>query len=89
MSAAIGIGAPGPLGAHVDGDGVNVAVRSRHATRIELCVFDPSGERELARHALPGRSGDVWHGRLAGAGAGLVYGLRAHGPYAPRERDRF
>ncbi len=89
MSGGLEVGAPGPLGAHVDGDGVNVAVWSRHATRIELCVFDADGTRELARHALPGRSGDVWHGRLPGAGPGLVYGLRAHGPYAPREGHRF
>ena len=82
-------GSAGPLGARIDGDGVNVAVWSRHAERIELCVFDPSGRHELARHTLPGRTGDVHHGRLPGAGAGLVYGLRAHGPYAPRQGHRF
>ncbi len=89
MSGAIEAGAPGPLGAHVDGDGVDVAVWSRHASAIELCVFDATGTHEIARHALPGRTGDVWHGRLRGAGPGLVYGLRAHGPYAPREGHRF
>ncbi len=83
------VGRPGPLGAHWDGSGVNVAVWSRHAERIELCVFDGEGTRELARHALPGRSGEVWHGRLPDAGPGLVYGLRAHGPYAPRDGHRF
>ena len=82
-------GSPGPLGAHVDGDGVNVAVRSRHAQRIELCVFDATGEHERGRFELPGRTGDVFHGRLPGAGAGLVYGLRAHGPYAPLDGHRF
>ncbi|MFM1988149.1 MAG: hypothetical protein RJA99_1106 [Pseudomonadota bacterium] len=82
-------GRPGPLGAHVDGDGVNVAVFSRHATRIELCLFDAAGLHELARAELPARTGDVFHGRLPGAGAGLVYGLRAHGPHAPRAGHRF
>jgi glycogen operon protein len=82
-------GRGGPLGAHWDGSGVEVAVWSRHAERIELCVFDPAGERETARYLLPGRSGDVWHGRLPDAGPGLVYGLRAHGPYAPRQGHRF
>jgi len=82
-------GSAGRLGAHCDGDGVNLAVWSRHAERIELCVFDPSGRRELARHTLPGRTGDIHHGRLPGAGPGLVYGLRAHGPYAPRDGHRF
>jgi len=82
-------GRAGPLGAHWDGDGVNVAVWSRHAERIEVCLFDPDGERETARFELPGRTGDVRHGRLPGAGPGLVYGLRAHGPYAPRDGHRF
>jgi glycogen operon protein len=76
-----------PLGATVDGDGVNVAVFSAHAQRIELCLFD--GEREVARGALPERSGDVFHGRLPGARAGLVYGLRAHGPWRPDRGHRF
>jgi len=82
-------GRPWPLGAHVDGDGVNFAVYSRHATRIELCLFDDQGRCERLRGALPARSGDVWHGRLPRAGAGLVYGLRAHGPWRPEEGHRF
>ena len=82
-------GRPWPLGACVDGDGVNFAVFSEHATRVEVCVFDGDGEREVTRLALGERSGDVWHGRLAGAGAGLVYGLRAHGPWSPEHGQRF
>ncbi len=82
-------GRPWPLGAHVDGDGVNVAVFSAHATGMDLCVFDAQGRQELARWPLPGRSGEVWHGRLPGAGAGLVYGLRAHGPWQPSQGQRF
>jgi glycogen operon protein len=74
---------PWPLGAHWDGAGVNVAVYSAHAQGIELCLFDEAGERELARLPLPGRTGDVWHGWLEGAGPGLVYGLRARGPWRP------
>ena len=69
-------GRPGPFGAQVDGDGVAFAVFSEHAEAVELCLYDSRGERESARLALH-RSGDVWHGRLPGAGAGLVYGLRA------------
>jgi glycogen operon protein len=78
-----------PLGTTVDDDGVNIAVFSQHATRIELCVFDREGRIELQRLPLPGRSGDVFHGRLPGAGAGLVYGLRAHGPWRPDRGHRF
>ncbi len=82
-------GRPAPLGARVDGDGVNFAVFSEHAESIELCLYDDRGERETARLALPARSGDIWHGRLPGAGAGLVYGLRAHGPWRPDDGHRF
>jgi glycogen operon protein len=78
-----------PLGATVTPEGVNFAVFSEHAHKIELCLFDDRGERELARLALPSRSGDVWHGFLPGAGPGTVYGLRAHGPVAPESGHRF
>ena len=82
-------GAPEPLGAHWDGHGVNLSVVSRHAQSIEWCVFDETGERELARLPLPVRDGDIWHGYLEGAGPGLVYGLRVHGPYDPCRGHRF
>lgn len=86
-------GRPWPLGASVDetasGGGVNFAVFSAHAQQMELCLFDASGRIEVARHALPGRSGDIWHGRLPGAAPGLLYGLRAHGPWRPERGHRF
>jgi glycogen debranching enzyme GlgX len=82
-------GRPWPIGATVRDGGVNFAVFSAHAERIELCLFDESGGIELSRAPLPGRSGDVWHGFLPAAGAGLVYGLRAHGAWSPREGLRF
>ncbi|MDE2629282.1 MAG: glycogen debranching protein GlgX [Burkholderiales bacterium] len=88
-STAITSGRPWPMGAHCDADGVNFAVFSANAQAIDLCVFDPSGTREVARHRLPGHTNDVWHGHLAGAGAGLVYGLRAHGPWRPDKGHRF
>jgi isoamylase len=80
-------GLPYPLGATIRDGGVNFAVVSEHATKIELCIFDAEGhERRLP---LPGRAHDVRFGFLPDAGPGLVYGLRAHGPYAPREGHRF
>ena len=82
-------GAPEPLGATPDETGVNFAVFSAHATTIELCLFDAEGSAEVARLALPGRTGDVWHGHVAGIGAGARYGLRAHGPHAPQDGQRF
>jgi glycogen operon protein len=85
-------GRPEPFGALARDGGVNFAVFSDHATRIELCVFDASGARELKRYALhgPGPEHDgVFHGFLEGVGPGLVYGLRAHGPYQPEHAHRF
>jgi isoamylase len=82
-------GQPYPLGATVGPDGVNFAVASEHAQFIELCLFDEGGRAETARHRLPACSDGIWHGFLAGARPGLVYGLRAHGPYAPRAGHRF
>ncbi|MEZ5649910.1 MAG: glycogen debranching protein GlgX [Burkholderiaceae bacterium] len=82
-------GRSAPLGASLTSDGVNFAVFSAHAERIELCVFDDSGQHEIARMPLPSRSGDIWHGHLRGVGPGLVYGLRAHGPHAPEAGHRF
>ena len=85
----LGIGQAWPLGAHRVAGGVNFAVFSEHADAIELCLFDTAGEHEVARLTLPGRSGDIWHGQLAGVGAGLVYALRAHGPWQPEQGHRF
>jgi glycogen operon protein len=78
-----------PLGATWDGLGVNFAVFSAHATKIELCLFDPTGRKELSRFALPECTDEVWHGYLPHAGSGLVYGYRAHGPYEPHNGHRF
>src|SRR3954471_5643465 len=82
-------GRPYPLGAHWDGLGINFAVFSAHAQKIELCLFDAQGRREKARLALPEYTDEIWHGYLPYSGPGLVYGLRAHGPYAPEQGHRF
>ena len=85
----IGRGRCYPLGASVTPRGVNFAVFSAHATSIEVCVFDSTGEHELQRFALPARTGDIWHGELSGASVGLVYALRAAGPWQPEAGHRF
>ena len=82
-------GHPWPLGVHWDGQGVNIAVFSAHAQRVEFCVFDDSGQHEVRRIALPGHTQDIWHGYLPLAQPGLVYGLRAHGPWRPERGHRF
>ncbi|WP_193367804.1 glycogen debranching protein GlgX [Pelagibius marinus] len=82
-------GAPGPLGVTWDGAGANIAVFSENATRIELCLFSDDGQRETERLLLPEKTGPVWHGYLPGMSPGTLYGLRAHGPYAPERGHRF
>ena len=57
-------GAPHPLGATWDGRGTNFALFSANATKVELCLFDANGRREIERIALPERTDDVWHGYL-------------------------
>lgn len=82
-------GASFPLGASFDGDGVNFAVFSANAEKIELCLFEESGSREVRRLALPERDGDIWHGYVSGLRPGAIYGFRVHGPYAPEAGHRF
>ncbi len=69
-----------PMGATCRDEGVNFAVFSDNASRIEVCIFDPKGERELDRRTLFGPTNGVFHGFMPGVGAGLVYGFRAWGP---------
>ena len=82
-------GLPYPLGATVDDDGVNFAIFSAHAERIELCLFDPGGRREIARYELPECTDEIWHGYLPTLEVGQLYGYRAHGPYRPEQGHRF
>jgi len=81
-------GQPFPLGATFDGAGVNFALFSANAQRVELCLFD-ADERERSRVALPERSEDVWFGYLHAGKPGLNYGYRVYGPYDPAAGHRF
>ncbi len=74
-------GSPYPLGATWDGLGTNFAVFSAHATKVELCIFDPSARREIVRFQLPECTDEVWHGYMPNARAGLIYG------YLPTSRS--
>jgi isoamylase len=82
-------GLPFPLGATWTGLGVNFAIFSAHATRVELCLFDDAGEQELERIELPEFTDEVWHGFLPDARPGTIYGYRVHGPYEPDNGHRF
>ncbi len=82
-------GQPYPRGATWDGMGVNFALFSESAERVELCLFDASGRNEVARIALREQTDQVFHGYLPQARPGLLYGYRVHGPYRPQDGHRF
>ena len=84
-----GPGRPWPMGASFDGEGVNFAVFSAHAERIELCLFSADGRKEVARLNFRERDGDVWHIHVGGLMPGTLYGFRVHGPYQPEAGHRF
>jgi isoamylase len=84
-------GLPRPLGATWNQRGVNFAVFSSHATRVELALFDAVSGAESVRYDLPARTGDVWHGFLPArhAGPGAHYAFYVHGPNDPERGHRF
>lgn len=82
-------GLPFPLGATWDGLGVNFAIFSANATKVELCLFDDAGEVELERIELPEYTDEIFHGYLPDAHPGLIYGYRVYGPYDPQNGHRF
>jgi glycogen operon protein len=86
---AVWPGKPYPLGAAWDGQGVNFALFSEHAQRVELCLFDTKGKREIARIELRWQTDQVWHSYLPEARPGLLYGFRVHGPAEPESGKRF
>ena len=82
-------GLPHPLGATWDGVGVNFALFSANATKVELCIFDQAGITQLECIELPEYTDEVWHGYLPDARPGTVYGYRVHGPWEPDAGHRF
>ncbi len=88
-STAVWPGQPFPLGASWDGEGVNFALFSEHAEKVELCLFDARGRRETARLPMRWQTDQVWHCYLPEARPGQLYGYRVYGPYAPEQGHRF
>lgn len=76
-----------PLGVTLMAGGAHAGVVSRHATRIHVSIFE--GDEEVARLPLTERLGDIHAGFVPGLAAGMHYGLRAEGPWAPDEGHRF
>src|SRR5216684_8364368 len=82
-------GTPYPLGATWDGRGVNFALFSAHAEKVELCLFDRTGQQEQARIVLPEYTDEVWHCYLPDVRPDQLYGFRVYGPYDPASGHRF
>ena len=89
LITAVWPGQPYPRGATWDGEGVNFAVFSARAEKVELCIFDHTGRHELQRIDMRERTDEIWHCYLPEARPGMLYGYRVHGPYDPEKGDRF
>ena len=89
MDRRVSEGSPFPRGATWDGKGVNFSLFSAHATKVEVCLFDAAGERELKRIELPEYTNEIWHGYVPELGPSTVYGYRVYGPYDPEAGHRF
>jgi len=82
-------GRPYPLGATWNGEGVNFALFSEHAEKVELCLFELKGGREITRLPITWQTDQVWHCFLPDARPGQLYGYRVYGPYDPKRGKRF
>ncbi|MDO5747646.1 MAG: glycogen debranching protein GlgX [Actinomycetaceae bacterium] len=81
---------PTRLGVHLEGDGVDVAVASVHATAVEVCFFDSlSPDAKETRYQLFGPHDGLWHGHVPGIALGTPYGFRVWGPWHPDQGHRF
>jgi glycogen operon protein len=90
MTTRIWPGKPHPLGAVWDGGGVNFAIFSEHARKVELCLFNsPHDRSETVRIPLQEQTDGVWHGYLPDARPGQLYGYRVSGVWDPHAGHRF
>ena len=89
MARKILAGLPYPQGATWDGTGVNFALYSEGATRVELCLFESASSDKPECIELRECTGYVWHCYVPGLSIGQLYGYRVHGPYEPERGQRF
>ena len=84
-------GKPYPLGANLSKGKiksehkVNFAVYSPQAKQVYLCLYDDTGETEIAKLALFPNTEHIWSGVVSGIGCGQLYGFRAEGDYLPEQ----
>jgi len=88
MPTTILPGSPYPEGATWDGTGVNFALYSENATRVDLCLFDELGSDQHETIQVRECTGYVWHCYVPGLTIGQLYGYRVHGPYEPEKGFR-
>ncbi len=89
MNIKVSAGFPYPLGATITPEGVNFALFSANAEKVELCLFDRQGKSELVKIEMPEFTDDVWHVLIEGIDDGALYGYRVHGPFEPHNGHRF
>jgi len=82
-------GEPYPLGATWDGEGVNFAIFSENAEKVELCLFDEPGKNEVEKIEIREHTDQIFHCYLPHGRLGQLYGYRIFGPYKPDEGHRF
>ena len=82
-------GSPYPQGATWDGIGVNFAIYSENATRVDLCLFSELHANEYEAITMRECTGYVWHCYIPGLTIGQLYGYRVYGPNEPQNGLRF
>jgi glycogen operon protein len=82
------LGEPYPLGASWDGEGVNFALFTEHADKVELCLFGEQDE-QVQSVIMPEKTDQVWHCYLPDARPGQRYAYRVHGPWEPKKGHKF
>ena len=82
-------GAAFPLGATLEKKGANFAVWAARAEHISVCIYDAVTKNEIFRSPLTGRNGDVHFGFISDVKPGMLYGLRASGPWLPEQNQMY
>jgi isoamylase len=89
VSSQVLPGQPFPLGASFDGRGVNFALYSEHAQKLELLLFADERDTSPRSFFVTEKSGPVWHSYVPGLKPGQLYGYRVHGRFDPERGHRF
>jgi isoamylase len=93
MSDGLAQGSSSPLGATPSGNGVNFSVFSKHATAVQLLLFDGVNDTKAARvvrlDPSANRTYHYWHVFVPNVRPGQLYAYRVEGPFDPSRGMRF